>query len=57
MVSRMYFHYPAIWSASLVRPLRAPGAESVSVVVRVIYNTLDGIVNDSFVVTTTVAAR
>jgi hypothetical protein len=57
MVSRMYFHYPAIWSASLVRPLRAPGAESVSVVVRVVYNTLDGIVNDSFVVTTTVAAR
>lgn len=53
----MYVGYPAIWSASLVPPSRFPAAESVSVVVRVVYNTLDGIINDFFVITATVSAR
>ena len=50
-VSRMYTTAPVIWSASLVRPVLAPAGESVSVMVRVDYNTLEGIVNDYFVVT------
>ncbi len=53
----MYTHYPAIWSAKLVPPSLSPSTESVSVIVRVVYNTLEGIVNDFFVVTTTVSAR
>src|SRR5712691_8448308 len=53
----MYSQYPAIWSAKLVPPTLSPSTESVSVIVRVVYNTLEGIVNDFFVVTTTVSAR
>jgi hypothetical protein len=53
----MYAQYPAIWSAKLVPPTLSPSTESVSVIVRVVYNTLEGIVNDFFVVTTTVSAR
>src|SRR5712691_10898016 len=57
IVSTMYAQYPAIWSAKLVPPTLSPSTESVSVIVRVVYNTLEGIVNDFFVVTTTVSAR
>ena len=53
----MYAQYPAIWSAKLVPPTLSPSTESVSVIVRVVYNTLEGIINDFFVVTTTVSAR
>jgi len=51
--------YAAIWSAKLVNP-RVQGAESVqpvNVMVRVVYNTLDGIVNDYFVITASLAHR
>jgi hypothetical protein len=48
---RMYTTAPAIWSASLVPPVHAHAAQPVSVMVRVVYNTLEGIVNDYFVVT------
>ena len=57
IVSTMYAQYPAIWSAKLVPPSLSPSTESVSVIVRVVYNTLEGIINDFFVVTTTVSAR
>jgi len=53
----MYTHYPAIWSAKLVPPTLSPSTESVSVIVRVVYNTLDGAINDSCSGTTTVSAR
>jgi hypothetical protein len=51
----MYTTAPTAWSASLVRPILAPGTESVSVMVRVDYNTLEGIVNDHFVVTASIS--
>jgi hypothetical protein len=47
----MYTTAPAIWSASLVPPVHGPAAQAMSVMVRVVYNTLEGIVNDYFVVT------
>jgi hypothetical protein len=54
----MYMNYPAIWSASLVPPtLNAPSVTPVNVMVRVVYNTLEGIVNDYFVITASVASR
>jgi hypothetical protein len=55
----MYSGYPAMWSAKLLKPeLQAMSAiEPVNVVVRVVFNTLDGIVNDYFVVTASVASR
>jgi hypothetical protein len=54
----MYTTYPAIWSARLVPPsLNAPSAAPVNVLVRVVYNTLDGIVNDYFVITASVSYR
>ena len=50
--------YPAIWSAKLVQPrMQVAAAQPVNVMVRVVYNTLEGIVNDYFVITASVAAR
>jgi hypothetical protein len=51
--------YPAIWSAKLVSltQLQVAAIEPVNVVMRVIYNTLDGIVNDYFVITASTASR
>ena len=51
--------YPAIWSARLVSltQMQVAAVEPVNVMVRVVYNTLDGIVNDYFVITASVAAR
>ena len=57
-LSRMYMTYPAIWSARLVPPsINATAIAPVNVMVRVVYNTLDGIVNDYFVITASVSAR
>jgi len=43
------YGYPAVWSAKLISlPLVQPAA---------IYNTLDGIINDYFVITASVAKR
>jgi len=55
----MYSGYPAIWSAKLLHPqMQAITAiEPVNVVVRIVFNTLDGIVNDYFVITASAAAR
>jgi hypothetical protein len=53
----MYSGFPAIWSARLVQPQIVQAIEPVNVMVRVVYNTLDGIVNDYFVVTASVASR
>jgi hypothetical protein len=54
-----YQGYPAIWSAKLISlpHMQVAATEPVTVVMRVIYNTLDGIVNDYFVVTASVAKR
>jgi hypothetical protein len=51
--------YPAVWSAKLVSltQMQVATIEPVNVVMRVIYNTLDGIVNDYFVITASVASR
>ena len=50
--------YPAIWSARLVPPsINALTVTPVNVMVRVVYNTLDGIVNDYFVITASVSSR
>jgi hypothetical protein len=51
--------YPAVWSAKLVTltQMQAAAIEPVNVVMRVVYNTLDGIVNDYFVITASVAKR
>jgi hypothetical protein len=51
--------YPAIWSAKLITltQMQVAALEPVNVVVRVVYNTLDGIVNDYFVITASVANR
>jgi len=53
------YGYPAVWSAKLVSlPQMQPAAiEPVNVVMRVVYNTLDGIINDYFVITASVAKR
>jgi hypothetical protein len=55
----MYSGYPAIWSAKLLHPQMQPvsAIEPVNVVVRVVFNTLDGIVNDYFVITASAARR
>jgi hypothetical protein len=54
----MLSHYPAIWSAKLVAlPMQAMAVAPVNVMVRVVYNTLDGIVNDYFVITASVHCR
>jgi hypothetical protein len=51
--------YPAVWSAKLVSlpQMHVAAIEPVNVVMRVVYNTLDGIVNDYFVITASVAKR
>jgi hypothetical protein len=52
--------YPAIWSAKLIAlpQMQVVAAiEPVNVMMRVVYNTLDGIVNDYFVITVSVANR
>jgi len=46
------------WTAKLVMPQMAdPSSTPLSVMVRVVYNTLEGIVNDYFVVTASAAVR
>lgn len=51
--------YPAVWSAKLVTltQMQVAATLPVNVVMRVVYNTLDGIVNDYFVITASVAKR
>ena len=51
--------YPAVWSAKLITltQMQVAAVEPVNVVMRVVYNTLDGIVNDYFVITASVAKR
>ena len=51
--------YPAVWSAKLISVphMQVAAIEPVNVVMRVVYNTLDGIVNDYFVITASVAKR
>jgi hypothetical protein len=51
--------YPAVWSAKLVTlpQMQVAATLPVNIVMRVVYNTLDGIVNDYFVVTASVAKR
>jgi hypothetical protein len=51
--------YPAVWSAKLVSltQMQVAAIEPVNIVMRVVYNTLDGIVNDYFVITASVAKR
>ena len=55
----MYSGYPALWSAKLVAlsQLQATAVEPVNVMMRVVYNTLDGIVNDYFVITASTVSR
>jgi hypothetical protein len=54
-----YQGYAAVWSAKLISlpQVQTAAIEPVNVVMRVVYNTLDGIVNDYFVVTASVAKR
>jgi hypothetical protein len=54
-----YQGYAAIWSAKLISlpQMQTAAIEPVNIVMRVVYNTLDGIVNDYFVVTASVAKR
>ena len=54
-----YQGHAAVWSAKLVSlPLVQPTAvEPVNIVMRIVYNTLDGIINDYFVITASVAKR
>ncbi|HKC89730.1 MAG TPA: hypothetical protein VKE23_00205 [Candidatus Limnocylindria bacterium] len=51
--------HAAVWSAKLVSltQMQVPAVEPVNIVMRVVYNTLDGIVNDYFVITASVAKR
>jgi hypothetical protein len=51
--------YAAVWSAKLVSltQMQVAAIEPVNVMVRVVYNTLDGIVNDYFVITASVVKR
>jgi hypothetical protein len=54
-----YQGYAAVWSAKLIAVpyMQTAAIEPVNVVMRVVYNTLDGIVNDYFVITASVAKR
>ena len=54
-----YQGHAAIWSAKLIAlpQMQTAAIEPVNVVMRVVYNTLDGIVNDYFVITASVANR
>lgn len=51
--------HAAIWSAKLIAvpQMQVAAVEPVNVVMRVVYNTLDGIINDYFVITASVAKR
>ena len=51
--------YAAVWSAKLISltQMQVAAIEPVNVMVRVVYNTLDGIINDYFVITASVANR
>ena len=51
--------YAAVWSAKLISltQMQVAAIEPVNVMVRVVYNTLDGIINDYFVITASVAKR
>jgi hypothetical protein len=51
--------YPAVWSAKLISlpQVQVSAIEPVNIVMRVVYNTLDGIINDYFVITASVAKR
>ena len=51
--------YAAVWSAKLISVphMQVTAIEPVNIVMRVVYNTLDGIVNDYFVITASVAKR
>jgi hypothetical protein len=54
-----YQGHAAIWSAKLISlpQVQVTAIEPVNVVMRVVYNTLEGIVNDYFVITASVAKR
>jgi hypothetical protein len=54
-----YQGYAAVWSAKLISlpQIQVEAIEPVNVVMRVVYNTLDGIINDYFVITASVAKR
>ena len=59
-LTRMNNHgYPAVWSAKLISlpQMQSAAIEPVNVVVRVVFNTLDGILNDYFVITASAATR
>jgi hypothetical protein len=51
--------YAAVWSAKLISVphMQVAAIEPVNIVMRVVYNTLDGIINDYFVITASVAKR
>src|SRR5438094_802993 len=51
--------YAAVWSAKLISvpQMQVAAIEPVNIVMRVVYNTLDGIINDYFVITASVAKR
>ena len=51
--------HAAVWSAKLVSlpQMQVTAIEPVNIVMRVVYNTLDGIINDYFVITASVAKR
>ena len=51
--------HAAVWSAKLVSlpQMQVTAIEPVNIVMRVVYNTLDGIINDYFVITASAAKR
>ena len=51
--------YAAVWSAKLISvpQMQVAAIEPVNIVMRVVYNTLDGIINDYFVITASLAKR
>ena len=51
--------HAAVWSAKLISlpQMQVTAIEPVNIVMRVVYNTLDGIINDYFVITASVAKR
>ena len=59
LMAMNYQGYAAVWSAKLISlpQMQTAAIEPVNIVMRVVYNTLDGIVNDYFVITASVAKR
>ena len=59
LMAMNYQGYAAVWSAKLISLpyMQTAAIEPVNVVMRVVYNTLDGIINDYFVITASVAKR